>query len=396
VAAKLSSPGSNILAEIGSLREDIHRHPELAFEETRTARIVCDYLERAGVEVAARAVAGTGVVGLLRGERSGPCVALRADMDALPIEERSGLAYRSQNPGVMHACGHDGHTAVLLGAARLLAGVREQLPGCVKFIFQPGEEHGNGARRMVEAGVLTDAPAIGAIFALHARPQIGAGQIELDPVPGAATNPFELRVIGRGTHAAYPHLGIDPIVIGSQIVCALQQVVARRVAPGTAAVVSVGSFQAGQSGNIIPAQAILKGTIRTREPDVRKNVVEAVRGIACEVARALGGECQVEVEEGTPRLRNDPELMELVARVGMDILGEHNVIRHSQITMGAEDFSFYLEEQGGVPGCLFRLGVETDETIHTSGFDFGSAALEPGMLMMANVAIAYLSGDNRE
>jgi len=396
VAEKLTSLDPGILAEIGSLREDIHRHPELAFEETRTARIVCDYLEGAGVEVTARAVAGTGVVGMLRGERPGPCVALRADMDALPIEEQSGLAYRSQNPGVMHACGHDGHTAVLLGAARLLAGVREQLPGCIKFIFQPGEECGNGARRMVEAGVLTDAPAIEAIFALHARPQIGAGQIELDPVPGAATNPFELRVIGRGTHAAYPHLGIDPIAIGSQIVCALQQVVARRVAPATAAVVSVGSFQAGQSGNVIPAQAILKGTIRTREPDVRKNVVEAVRGIACEVARALGGECRVELGEGTPRLRNDPELMELVARVGMDILGEHNVIRRSQITMGAEDFSFYLEEQGGVPGCLFRLGVETNEAIHTAGFDFGSAALEPGMLMMANVAIAYLSGDNRD
>ncbi len=393
---KLTSVDPEVLAEIKKLREDFHSHPELAFKEVRTSRIICDFLERVGVEVITRGAAGTGVVGLLRGNHPGPCLALRADMDALPLEEQSGLGYSSQNPGVMHACGHDGHMAVLLGAAHLLAGMRGQLSGCVKFIFQPGEEHGNGAKRMIEAGVLTEEPAIEAIFALHARHQIGVGQIELDPVPGAATDPFVLRVIGRGTHAAYPHLGIDPIVIGSQIVCALQQVVARRVAPGTAAIVSVGSFQAGQSGNIIPGQAILKGTIRTREPDVRKNVVEAVRVLADEIARALGGECRVEIEEGTPRLRNDPELMDLVAGVGMETLGEHNVFRRSQLTMGAEDFSFYLEEQGGVPGCLFRLGVETDEAIHTAGFDFGSAAIESGILMMANIAITYLLGDNRE
>jgi amidohydrolase len=380
-----------ILAEVRKIREDIHRHPELAFHEHRTADAVIASLARSGVEIVARGVAGTGVVGKLAGEEPGSCVALRADMDALPIDEKTGLDYASRTPGVMHACGHDGHTAVLLGTARLLSGLREKFGGTVKFIFQPGEEKGNGADRMVQAGVLSDAPAVDAIFALHARPQIEAGQIELDPIPSAATNAFKIRVKGKGTHAAYPHLGIDPVAIGSQIVCALQQVAARQVAPYQAAVVTVGSFQAGAQGNIIPSEAVLRGTIRTRDPEVRTKAIESVRTIATGVAGALGAGCEVEIESGTPRVRNDERLNDLVRRVGERILGAENVLDAVDVTMGGEDFSFYLSEQGGVPGCLFRLGVETDQSIHTPGFDFGTAALEPGILMMANVALTYLS-----
>jgi len=395
VAEIIKSIDPDILDRIRQIREDLHQHPELAFREKRTAAIVVEQLTKASIEIVAEGMATTGVVGLLRTSRPGRCVALRADMDALPVEEETQLAYQSQNPGVMHACGHDGHCAVLLGAAKVLAGMRDSLCGSVKFIFQPGEEKSEGARLMVEAGVLTCSQAVQAIFGLHARPQIQAGQIELDVIPNAATNPFQIRIKGQGTHAAYPHQACDPIAIGSQIVCALQQVVSRRVAPYEAAVVTVGAFQAGSRGNIIPDQAILKGTIRTRQPAVQKTVVAAVRSIATGVARAMGAECEIEIEPGTPRLRNDEKLLELVRQVGAETLGAEDVLEASMATMGGEDFSQYLEEQGGVPGCMFRLGVETDAPIHTAKFDFGQAALEPGILMMSNVAIRYLSDDNQ-
>ncbi len=378
-----------------SIREDLHRHPELAFAEHDTAKRVVDSLRKSSVELAATDLIGTGVVGLVRGVPTGPTVALRADMDALPITEETGLAYASENPGVMHACGHDGHTAIALTVARILARLGGQLPGSVKFIFQPAEEQGNGADHLVRAGVLSDSPAVDAVFGLHARPQIQAGQIELAAVPSAASNPFSIRIQGRGTHAAYPHEGIDPIAIGAQIVCALQQVVSRRVAPSEAAVLSIGSFQAGQRGNIIPDEALLRGTIRTRDPKVCDRVTTEFQRMAQQIAEAMGARCQVDMDEGTPRVRNDDGLVELVRRVGIESLGKEQVLFSTEITMGAEDFSFYLREQGGVPGCLFWLGVDCDAPIHSPTFDFGVEGLRSGILMMANIAIRFLSGDNQ-
>jgi amidohydrolase len=387
----ITSIDGEILEEARKIREDLHKNPELAFQERRTAGMVAKYLHALGLEVVSEGVAGTGVVGLLRGERPGRTVALRAELDALPIREKTGLPWASISEGEMHACGHDGHMAVLLAAARVLAGRREALQGIVKFIFQPGEERGGGARKMVEAGVL-DNPKVAGIFALHARPQIRAGEIELDLVPGAASNPFEIRIIGKGCHAAYPHMGIDPIPIGCLIVNSLQQVVSRQVPPFKRAVVSVGAFHAGSRGNVIPEEAVLRGTIRTRDPQVQKKVVESVGRITQEIAGAFGAKVDVRIESGTPRVANAPRLMELVRQVGIDALGAGKVKDAEEATMGAEDFGCYLEEQGGVPGCLFRLGVETDESVHSARFDFGHQALEPGILMMSNLAIRYLSG----
>lgn len=380
-----------VLAEAREIREDLHRHPELAYQERRTASLIVDRLHGRGVEVIAEGMAGTGVVGMLQGGRPGGCVGLRAEMDALPLIEKTGLEYASLNPGVMHACGHDGHMSILLASARVLASLKRDIPGTIKFIFQPGEESDGGAKKMVADGLLRDKPEIQAMFALHSRPQINPGQIELDPVPSAASNAFEIRVLGKSTHAAYPHKGTDPIAIGSQIVTALQQVVSRQVAPFDTVVVTVGSFKAGDSGNVIPPEALLRGTVRTRDPQIRDRVLESVTRIAKGCAEALGGQAQVEFKPGYPRVRNHPGLMELVRSVGIDLLGPENVLDAAEPTMGAEDFSFYLEEQGGVPGCMLRLGVQTDEPVHSAIFDFGHEALEPGILMMTNIAIRYLN-----
>jgi len=381
-------PGE-LIEQADELRRRLHRHPELAFQEHQTARVLEEFLAGHGVEIAGRGLAGTGLVALVRGAAAGPCVALRADMDALPIREETGLEWASARDGVMHACGHDGHMALVATTAAWLARHRGELPGTVKFIFQPREEKGNGARLLVEQGVL-DAPPVAAIFAVHARPQLAAGQLQLCRVPSAATNPFTIEILGRGGHGAYPHLAVDPIAIGAQVVVALQQVVARQLPPGQPAVVTVGAFSAGEMGNVIPERARLRGTIRTRHPEVRRQAGEAVRRIAAGVAAALGGECRVEIEEGTPRVRNDDELLDLVEAVARPLLGDDNVLRQEAVTMGGEDFSFYLSEQGGVPGCLLWLGVETDEPIHTSRFDFGSTALAPGIRLLGELAYQAL------
>jgi len=391
IPAVITSISTEILEEAREIREDLHKNPELAFQERRTAGMVAKYLHAQGLEVVTEGVAGTGVVGLLRGERPGRTVGLRAELDALPIKEKTGLPWASVSEGEMHACGHDGHMAILLATARVLSGRREDVQGIVKFIFQPGEERGGGARKMVEAGVL-DNPKVAGIFALHARPQIPMGEIELDLVPGAASNPFEIRIIGKGCHAAYPHMGIDPIPVGCLIVNSLQQVVSRQVAPYQRAVVTVGSFHAGSRGNVIPEEAVLRGTIRTRDPQVQKKVIGSVGRIAQEIAGAFGAKVDVRIERGTPRVANAPRLMELVRQVGVEVLGADKVKDAEENTMGAEDFGCYLEEQGGVPGCLFRLGVETDDPVHSARFDFGHRALEPGILMMSNLAIRCLSG----
>jgi len=382
---------AQILKETREVREDLHRHPELSFQEHRTAGVIASHLAGLGIEEVTSGVAGTGIVALLRGGLPGKTVALRAELDALPIGEQTGLPYASENQGVMHACGHDGHMAVLLATARVLAGLRADLPGKVKFIFQPGEELGGGALKMAEAGVLKD-PGVDAVFALHTRPQVRSGQIELDEVPGAASNPFEICIVGKGCHAAYPHLGVDPIAVGCRVVDALQQVVSRQVAPTMQVVVTVGVFQAGSRGNVIPEEAVLRGTIRTRHPGVREQVVASVRRIAESTAAAFGARAEVRIEDGCPRVKNDLRLLGLVRKLGQDLLGAENVVEAPEATMGADDFGYFLEEQGGVPGCLFRLGVETDHPVHSAKFDFGHQALEAGILMMSNLAIRYLSG----
>ena len=378
-----------LLSRARKVREDLHRHPELSFQEERTASVAADRLRELGLDEVREGVADTGVVGVLRGDGHGRTVALRADMDALPIQEETGLRYASENPGVMHACGHDGHVAVLLGVAEALAGARQSLAGDVKFIFQPGEEGYAGGKAMVQAGCLRE-PDVEAIFALHGTGQRLAGQVELSPTPYAAMMGFSLDVRGKGGHGAYPQLCVDPVAIGAHIVTAAQTIVSRESRPDRPAVLSFCAFQAGTKENVIPDTARLLGTIRALEMDELRKVRRSLGRVARNVAAAMRGEVDIQDMDSYPPVKNDPALLALVRAVAVALLGAKNVFDAEQQMMGAEDFAYYLPEQDGVPGAMFRIGVETTANHHTARFDFGSAALKPGILMLANVAATFL------
>jgi amidohydrolase len=372
-----------VLPEVEALRHDLHRHPELGFDLERTARVVQDYLAPLGLEVRG-GVAGTGVLATLRGAREGPVVALRADMDALPLSERTGVDYQSAQEGRMHACGHDGHTAILLGVAKVLSHCREQLAGTVQFIFQPAEESGGGGQVLCAEGVLRD-PPVAAIFALHAWPDLQAGQIGLTPGPMlAATDSFEIVVRGCGAHGAKPHEGVDPIVIAARIIDGLQAIVSRERDPVEPVVVTVGQIRAGTATNIIPEECYLAGTIRTLTPERRKATGEAVRRIAEGLAAAFRATAEVTLQEGYPPTINDPACVDYVARIGAEVLGPENVVWLQQPSMGGEDFAYYLQQ---VPGALFRLGVGPDSApLHNAHFNFNDAALRPGLRMLCHLA----------
>jgi amidohydrolase len=381
-----------ILTAARKLREDLHRHPELAYREERTAGVIARTLREAGLDEVRTGVAGTGVVALLHGGGPGRTVALRADIDALPIREETGLPYASVNDGVMHACGHDGHTAILLGAARVLAETRAHVPGAVKFIFQPAEEGEAGGRRMADAGVMRD-PDVDAIFALHAASGLGAGKIQLAPVPYVAMCGFQIDVTGRGGHGAAPETTVDPILMGAQIVSAAQALVSRERRPDQPLVLSICTFEAGTKENIVPETARLQGTIRAMDMEALQKTRRALARLAGGIARSMRGRAEVTEHQVYPPVVNDARLLALVREVGVELLGRRNVIEAPVQRMASEDFAFYLSEQGGAPGVMFQLGIETDENHHTPRFDFGSAALEPGILMMVNVALRAAEGD---
>ncbi len=395
---RIAEHAEALFAEIKAVREHLHRElPELAMREFRTTAYIREQLAPLGLDYQQMPSLKTGVVAILRGTKDGGSertVALRADIDALPIKEETGLPYSSQaapdGVATMHACGHDGHTAILIGAARILADLRPELPGNVKLVFQPAEESIGGAAYMVRDGVLRD-PPVGAIFALHCRTgTIGPGEIQLQEVPNASADAFSVEVRGSGGHGAYPHEVRDPIVAAAAIVAALQTIVSREVAPGDQGVVTVGVFRAGSQSNIVPDVAHLEGTIRARDAAVQEALFVSVRRICERVAEAHRTEAQVRIEAGYPVVRNSPEMLDVVRRVGQRMLGPEAVHDCEEITMGGEDFAFYLEDQGGVPGAIFRIGIESTAPGHASKFDFGSQALVPGMKMMAGIAAAHL------
>jgi amidohydrolase len=372
------------------IRHDIHAHPELGWQEFRTAGLVADRLRALGLDDVRTGVAETGVVGLLRGGKPGRTVALRADMDALPIQEETGLKFASKTPGVMHACGHDGHVAVLLGAAELLAGMRQDIVGNVKFIFQPAEEGGAGGKFMVEAGCLRD-PDVDAIFAFHCARRLKVGHIELSGHPYAGVRSFSMTVTGRGGHGAYPHSCVDPVAAACQIVTAAQTIVSREIHPGQPAVVSFCSIHAGTKNNIIPDSVEICGTTRATDMKTLDQIWRAFGRVVRNVARAMRVKVQIEPAIVYPPLQCDPGMTQLVRSVGAELLGKRKVHEMTEQAMGAEDFAFYMADQGGVPGVMFRLGVESSENGHTSRFDFGEEAVEPAILMMANVALKALA-----
>ncbi len=380
-----------------SLRRDFHRHPELGFHETRTAGIVAAQLKKLGMHVR-EGVGKTGVVGLLDGGQPGPVVLLRFDMDALPVTEQTGAPYASTNPGVMHACGHDGHIAIGLTIAKLLHAHREQLYGSVKFIFQPAEEgpcgeEAGGAYMMMRDGILVD-PKPDLAFAMHLwnEKPIGWLHAAAGPVMAGAEQ-FQISVAGKGGHAAMPHQAVDPVIAAVQIVSALQSIVSRNVAPLQSAVLSVTALHSGESFNIIPPEAHIEGTIRTFESGVREMVLRRLKEITNGVADAMGCTVQVEVKQVTPAVVNDEAAVQRVVNMARQIFPESSLDSSSNLTMGSEDMAFILEK---IPGCYFFVGSANaqrglDYFHHHPKFDFDEAVLPQAAALMAAVVADYLS-----
>ena len=340
-----------IQGEIAAIRRDIHAHPELAFEETRTSDIVAAKLTEWGLEVT-RGLGTTGLVGTLRKGNSLKSIGLRADMDCLPMDETNDFEHRSQNPGRMHACGHDGHTAMLLGAAKVLSEKRD-FEGAVHFIFQPAEEGGGGAREMIADGLFEKFPC-DAVFAIHNKPGIPLGHIVTKGGPLlAAADRWDIRIIGKGGHAAHPYLTLDPMVVGANIVLSLQTIVSRNVDPQDAAVVTVGFFKAGSAYNVIPGEVHIGGTTRTTTPENRVLVQRRIKEICDGAAQMFGVKIEVEHRPGYPPTVNDPERTRFALEVAAGVCGEHNVRDNVRPSMGAEDFSYMLEK---VPGAMVLLG----------------------------------------
>jgi amidohydrolase len=372
-------------------RRTIHSHPEMGYEEEQTSTLVQARLRDLGIQYRS-GLAKTGVVAQIKGELGeGPCVLLRADMDALPIDEKSGVPFASEVPGVMHACGHDAHTAMLLGAAQLILERRSTFAGTVKLMFQPAEEGGAGAARMIEDGVLGD-PPVDAAFMLHVWPELDAGTVSFGPGPQlAGADAFTITIEGQGGHAAHPHSAIDPIVVGAHVVVALQTLVSREVDPTVPAVVTLGSFNAGNKSNVIPDRAVLQGTIRAFDDELFAHLEQRLREVVTGVATTLRAKAHIEFEMRYPPSVCDPDMAYQLGLTARSLLGPEAVF-DSHPEMGAEDFAFVLQK---VPGAMLWLGVKhpswpKPKPVHTATFDIDESALPIGSSAMAGVALDYL------
>ena len=379
--------------EMTEWRRDLHAHPELGFEESRTAGIVADKLESFGLEVH-RGVGKTGVVGVLRAGSGKRTLGLRADMDALPIEEANDFAHRSRNAGRMHACGHDGHTTMLLGAAKALAETRS-FDGTVNFIFQPAEEGLGGARAMIEDGLFERFPCR-ALFGMHNRPSLPVGWFAVRAGPMmAAGGFFDITIRGKGAHGARPEVGVDPVIVAAHVATALQTIVSRNVAPVDTAVVSVTKIHGGDAYNVIPQTATLAGTVRAFSRPVMEKIESAFRRIVTGVAEGFGARAEVELEWKFAPTINDPEEAEFAAGVCAGLVGAARVQRDPPLIMASEDFSFMLEQ---VPGCYLNIGNDGGETsceVHNPGYDFNDAALPFGAALFARLVESRLGAGAR-
>jgi amidohydrolase len=370
-------------------RRDFHCHPELGFQEFRTSGIVAKYLSSLGMEVQT-GVGKTGVVGLLEGSQPGPVVMLRFDMDALPIHELNQTDYVSENAGVMHACGHDAHTAIGLGIAQLMAKHREELAGTIKFVFQPGEEGCGGALAMIADNVLEN-PKPDVALGLHVWNDQPLGLLAAgNGGVMAAADIFTIKVQGKGGHGAQPHLCVDAVLIASQIVVALQSIVARNVNPRQTAVVTVGSIHAGTAFNIIADTAEMTGTIRTFDTATRDQIVGRMTEVVEQTARALGGSATIEIKAISPATVNDERVAQVVRETAIEVLGAEHVTA-DQLTMTAEDMSEFLSR---VPGCFFFIGSANaakglNAPHHNPRFDIDEDVLPLGVAVLAEAAVRY-------
>lgn len=382
-----------VAPKIAELRHEIHADPELGYEEHATGRRILERLTGLSNLTIRTGVAGTGIVATLNGDKMGPCIALRAELDCLPITEETGLPYASKNPGKMHACGHDGHSSCLVGAAMVLSKIAGDLPGKVKFIWQPAEEGGAGGKRMRDEGVLAE-PKVDGIFALHGWPYLDLGTVGVKAGPAmASTNPWTLAIRGEGAHAAYPHKGVDPIVVASHVVTAIQTIASRFTDPLDSVVVTVGKFHAGTASNIIPDAAELAGTIRTINPATRSRAVALFKQIAEQTAAAFGATADVRVQDGYPVCINDAGAAALVEDTAREVLGPDKVAGSVPASMGGEDFAYYAEQ---VPAAFWRLGVRTGDparqpTLHQSTYNFPDEAIPIAIRMHCEIARRFLT-----
>ncbi len=380
---------ADLHAEITAWRRDFHAHPELLYEVHRTAAAVAEKLKSFGCDEVVTGVGRTGVVGVIRGRKPGSkVVGMRADMDALPIEEATSLPYKSTVPGKMHACGHDGHTAMLLGAAKYLSDTRN-FAGTAVMIFQPAEEGGAGARAMVRDG-LFERFGIQEVFGMHNYPRMPIGEFAIRSGPMmASTDSIAIKLEGKGSHAAWPHFGVDPVLVGAQIVNALQSIVARNVDPLEAAVISICVFQAGQADNVIPQTATLRGTVRTLSPAVRELVKTRVYEVVEGTAKLHGAKADLSYTTGYPVLVNDEGRAAFAASVAAEVAGKDKVDRDTPPLMGAEDFAYMLQQR---PGAFIYVGNGDSAMLHHPGYDFNDDAIPLGTsywVRLAETALAW-------
>ena len=374
------------------IRRSLHRHPELAYREEETSALVGRELTRLGIAFTT-GLAGTGIRAEL-GTGSGPCVALRADMDALPIVEETGLDFSSTNPEVMHACGHDGHVAMLLGAAELL--VKQKCSSRTVLLFQPAEESGNGAAAMIEADCLQD---VDMIFSGHIDTHYPVGQLTVDKgLICSYTDPFTINIHGRGGHAAKPHEAVDAIVVAADLIMSMQTLVSRRINPTHAAVVTVGRFSAGTVHNVIAERARLDGTIRSADPETRDRIINGLNRLIRGAAEMGNAEIVLTLHDGLPAVINDERSYAVARAAAVAVVGKDNVVSQGAPSLGGEDFAFY---QQCIPGCMIRFGAALETgagTAHSSRFDFDENVLSYGARWLAAVAehaLTHLKGANK-
>ncbi|HAS73087.1 MAG TPA: amidohydrolase [Clostridiales bacterium UBA8960] len=379
-----------IYDEIVAIRRDLHQHPELGQEEFRTQQIIEAFLEKEGILF--ERIADTGVLGLIHGRGPGKTVGLRGDIDALPIQEEIDLPFKSIFDGKMHACGHDAHTAILLGAAKILNAIRDTFTGTVKLFFQPAEETIGGAKRMVEAGCMEN-PKVDHVIGLHVFPRLPAGTIEVKyDKMNASTDSVKIEIEGKSGHGAYPHDSIDAIVIAAHVITALQTLVSRTISPVESVVLSLGTIKGGVKGNVIADHVSIKGTLRTLDEDQRKLAKQTIEQIVTKTAEALGGAGTVSFQEGYRALVNDDEVVRVIETTGRRLLGDANVFVAKTPSLGAEDFSFFLEK---ATGAFYNIGCGNEAKGfvykgHHPKFAVDEHALKVGMLMQVEATLALL------
>lgn len=391
----ISQQVDTIKEEMKAVRRAIHNNPEVSGKEFATSELIAKELKAMGVDVQ-NFEGKTGVVGLIRGKQTGKTIALRADMDALPLQETTNLEFSSKNSMVAHACGHDIHTAVLLGCAKILNQRREELAGNVKFIFQPAEETLSGAKSMIEAGALEN-PDVDAIIALHCWPDLPVGSVGVKKGSFmASADTLDITIHGRAGHAAHPHKSIDPIVITGQVISALQTIISREVSPIDSAVITIGKINGGTAANIIADKVEMAGTVRTINKSLRDKMPQMIERVVCKTAESMNGSAVVNYHLGTPPLINDEEIVSLIEKTAVNALSHNNVITLESASMGGEDFAFYLEK---IPGAMFRLGTSNSDpatclALHNPRLVFDDQAIATGIVVLCGVVSEFLRDKN--